>query len=344
MRKGCKVLSKPDKSYSPQIGEALSPAKFFYQCAGLSLESSVVLPELREAPKNEQAKSGASITIGVVPKVLPGGEIVCSWLQILGKQFCLITVPGVARYLVSHGSRIVIEPATALEAGKSQVSVAIRTFLLGTVLGALLYQRSLFVLHASAIEAPSGVWAFSGPSGYGKSTLAAWCNYTFEFPILTDDLGVLDFCGSKSFFYPGPPRLKLWADSLASISLTADGLTRDLTRHEKYHIELSRDDSGRPRRLRGLILLSENSSIEKPPGILRLRGVDSYRALMKSRYKPELNQVIVQSSVIHSGGARLADSIPIYRLDRPWSLGSREAQLEVLRPLLFGNVQNAAER
>jgi hypothetical protein len=105
----------------------------------------------------------------------------------------LLSVNEVARYLVLGNREIRIHPLP----GSSEADI--RTFLLGSVLGALLHTRQMLVLHASAIQTERGAVVFMGRSGAGKSTL----------------LG--------AFLQSGYSML---ADDKAGICLTGDGVVR----------------------------------------------------------------------------------------------------------------------
>ena len=65
------------------------------------------------------------------------------------------------------GNRISFSPAAGAE------ETAVRLYLLGTCMGALLFQRKLLPLHGSAVVINGKAYAFVGDSGAGKSTLAA---------------------------------------------------------------------------------------------------------------------------------------------------------------------------
>ena len=69
--------------------------------------------------------------------------------------------------MLTDGNQIVFAPES--EASAADVPI----FIMGTVFGILLHQRQQIVLHASAVEVNGKAIIFCGPSGEGKSTLAA---------------------------------------------------------------------------------------------------------------------------------------------------------------------------
>ncbi len=142
-----------------------------YKTYGLTIDSEISLPELiPQTNRNEQDAARASqqgivqIRLGAVPEQLehPTGQGVL--YQASANQF-LLSMNHIARYLVRNGNEIIIQPAlNALESD-------IRVFLLGSVFGALLHQRELLVLHASAIGTDAGAVLFTGPSGIGRCSV-----------------------------------------------------------------------------------------------------------------------------------------------------------------------------
>lgn len=172
-----------------------------YGLFGLVISSELTLPELVEAPS--RGKADVLIRLGAVaapPGLTPGVHELDSGV--------LIVVKGCARFLVSEGREIIVEPEP--EASPKNV----RLFLLGSALGLLLHQRKLLPLHANSIEIDGKAIVFMGPSGVGKSTLAAWF-HDREFRILADDVSVVDF-DPEGFpmVHPGLPRLRLWEEVL----------------------------------------------------------------------------------------------------------------------------------
>ena len=96
----------------------------------------------------------------------------------------LLQVACIGRFWVHDGTEIVLAPAS--DAREDDL----RLIVWGTAFGALLHQRGLLGLHASAIMVPEGSVAFAGPSGVGKSTLATAC-WQQGYPILADDICVI---------------------------------------------------------------------------------------------------------------------------------------------------------
>lgn len=147
----------------------------------------------------------------------------------------LLSVDDVARYWVSGGRRIVVEAEPTADRD------AIALYLYGPALCALLLQRDdVLVLHASAVALPNGsVVGFCGPSGIGKSSLAAAMHSELNTPVVTDDLCVIHLDGNKPQVAPGYPYLKLWPDMLgpfgfdpADHPLVREGVEKRFVSHE----------------------------------------------------------------------------------------------------------------
>lgn len=126
-------------------------------------------------------------------------------------------VDNIARFHVRNGNRITI----ATENGKPDEDIL--PFLMGSAFGALLQQRRTLVLHGSAIEVNGESMVFCGPSGIGKSTLAAGFQAR-GYRFLADDLCAIALSYGHPSVIPGFPRLKLWSDSLKRLDTARDEL------------------------------------------------------------------------------------------------------------------------
>lgn len=86
---------------------------------------------------------------------------------------------------------------------------AFHTYLLGQVLSFALIKQGIEPLHCTAVVVNGGAVGFLGDCGYGKSSLAA-AFIRAGYPVLTDDLLVLNDRPQGYLAYPGFPRLKLF--------------------------------------------------------------------------------------------------------------------------------------
>jgi hypothetical protein len=88
--------------------------------------------------------------------------------------------------------------------------------LLDQVLPLVLNHKGKEVLHGAAVVTPYGVCAFVGPTGAGKSTLAA-SFLSAGYSVLTDDCVVLDARGGDIVAFPAYPGIRLWDDAIAAL-------------------------------------------------------------------------------------------------------------------------------
>ncbi|UCE84702.1 MAG: hypothetical protein JSU66_10065 [Deltaproteobacteria bacterium] len=87
------------------------------------------------------------------------------------------------------------------------------TYLLGPVLGFALRLRGVVSLHASVVSIQGAAVAFLGPPGAGKSTLAARFARAGH-ALVCDDAAALTPTERGFLVQPGPPRVRLWPDSV----------------------------------------------------------------------------------------------------------------------------------
>lgn len=178
--------------------------EFNYNIFGLNFRSPLVIPGL---VTNDIGTTDVNIQLGDVPdhldQVISSGVLFES-----GPQDFLLKLPNVGKYHVQNGNQITIDPNPG--AAESEI----RLFLLGSVLGAILFQRGYLPLHGSAIEVDGKALIIIGNSAAGKSTLAASLNQA-GFPLISDDLSAISLNNiGKCVIHPGIPFVKLWKDTL----------------------------------------------------------------------------------------------------------------------------------
>jgi hypothetical protein len=127
--------------------------------------------------------------------------------------------PGVGRALVVQGRDITVRR----EAGADETLLG--ACLAGSALAIALFQRGHLVLHASAVSLDEHVLAFAGPSGTGKSTLAA-AFLARGAALVTDDVVCLEATGPVPLVQPAYPAMRLDTASSPVLGRDASPLGR----------------------------------------------------------------------------------------------------------------------
>lgn len=302
------------------------PPLRYYTTYGLTIASQLELPELEALPA--EASPDIRIRVGNLADHLEGAAFSTPWVQCTSDR-CQFLLDRLARVRVEQGKRICVDRRLTLARGSTSDEGDLRVYLLGTVLGALLHQRHWVPLHISAVETPSGTWGFTGSSGAGKSTLAAWLHYQYGWRLVCDDVGVIKPDEGHPILYPGPRRLKLWKDALERLGIERQGLVRDLTRTDKFHLNQHQGFKTNTAPLRALVKLERGAPDEKACAEA-IEGVEAFRTVMSALYQPEWGQRFNGPARLMQYGADLARQIRVYRYRRPWSLESMEQSLAPL--------------
>src|SRR5205807_5031958 len=114
----------------------------------------------------------------------------------------LLAWKDVGKLAIRAGKQIVVE------ANDDADAAMLRRFVVGPALAALLVQRGLLVLHASAVAVGDGAIAFLGMAGQGKSTMAS-AMYEHGHAVVSDDVVPVLRDGDRCVTLPGFPQLKL---------------------------------------------------------------------------------------------------------------------------------------
>jgi hypothetical protein len=286
-----------------------------YRLFGLNLRSEMDLAGL--AARVEAGAADVEIAFGPVP----AGDHVGYRAT---EEGTLLAVAKVGRYLIRDGRQILIEPAP----GASERNL--RLFLLGSAIGALLHQRGLLPLHANAIDVGGRAVAFSGHSGAGKSTIAAWFHDRGH-TILADDVCVIGFDESgRALAYPGIPRLRLWREALEASGRDADSYPRSFDDTDKYDVPTVNEAGSEPMPLAAIYLLRKAGEDADDAGIERLKGVDAVETLVSNTYRGGYLSMIGRTSEHLAACVRVARAVPVYRAQRLWGFDRFDEQAQRL--------------
>ena len=176
----------------------------YYTIFGLTIHSELHLPEL--------------VTTNLPPDVQVRLKQIKIQASVQARTArCLTIETEAAKFLVKDGNEIIIELLPDAE------EALVRLFLLGPIMAILLRQRGLLVLHGSAVEINQEVVGFLGDSGWGKSTLAGVFHQA-GYPIITDDLLVIEMNSQGLFVQPGFPQVKVWPDAADALAMMTENL------------------------------------------------------------------------------------------------------------------------
>lgn len=248
---------------------------YAYEAYGLRIASALQLPGLASRTDDDVDVTIISGSIPAPdPKAEPEGQ--GCWRADTGEA--AYHWDGVGSLLVQNGRRITYEAETG--AGETAVRLAV----MGPGMATILHQRGLLVLHASAVLTKSGVVAFVGPSGRGKSTTASSILDQGR-ELFTDDLLAVSLEDHVCpLALPGPPQVKLWPQTAEALGHAPDALPRLGAGYTKRVRHVSRDRPLQPAPLRRLYLLHEGMH----PEIAPLSSPDALMQLMTHSYCSEV--------------------------------------------------------
>jgi hypothetical protein len=283
-----------------------------YAAFGLPISSGWLLPELcaREDSDPAQVRIGA----GAVAPELAGPTARGAFFEVSPGRF-LLRMDGVARYLVSDGAEIVIDAAADADED------SVRLFLLGSVFGALLHQRGLLPLHASAIETSKGAVLFAGGSGTGKSALAG-VFYSRGYKVIADELCAVDGDSTGSVVFPALPRLLLWPDVVDQLGLWTPNVRPARPNLKKHHVPLREGFAHRPVPVHAIYLLRVTNTSDF--GISRIAGVDKFQELIALTFRRQFLNGMNSGSRYIDRIIALARNAALSLLARPADRSLRE--------------------
>lgn len=201
---------------SPVRGNGATPMHE-YQAFGLRWRSAPPLPLPPAPPMDvDGGEADVAIHLGRVPQALcqPAAERHIDTPQRKARwQACpgefLMHVDSIGSIHIGHGRTVLAQPRAALE--------PFGRFMYRVLSAVVLQQRGLTPLHASANATDDGALLFLGPSGVGKSTLAATLA-TRGMPLLCDDLTAVGTASNgRVAAWPAFPGVRLWGEAVARL-------------------------------------------------------------------------------------------------------------------------------
>jgi hypothetical protein len=273
---------------------------------GLSIRSAINLPDLPPCSSPPDVQVALGYVKPVCPVLTDDG---CAFWAKPGEA--KLFYDGVGGVHVINGSQVYVDPADGVDERE------IRFFILGPVMAMLLHQRGLLAIHANAVEIDGVAALFTGFSGRGKSTLAAFlCSRGHR--LVADDISPIDVSSdAQPLVLPGIPQIRLLPESIRTLGQSTSGPTVH-PRTDKYAWRVSSGASAAPVPLDRIYILTDGDDIR----IERLRPHAGFGQLVASTYP-------VPARLMEADGTAkqhfrqcvtLASRVRVCRLHRPRSL------------------------
>ncbi len=280
---------------------------FSYFAYGLNILSEIALPEFISVDSEKENIVDLKITVDhsrLISDLLSSEAINQGALIQLNQSKALIYVRGTGVFIIENGTQVTIIPDTTSQ------ELLIRFYLVGTIMGVVLYQRKFLVLHASAVNINGGAVAFLGVSGEGKSSTAATF-VTHGYNIITDDVAPIDLSSNSLIMHPGFPQVKIGEKIAQALGYDYETLPAVHTFKEKRAILPRQGFSIAPIPLKRIYVLTTDTDFAIAP-------------IRASEAVTELARHSRPTTLYHSGGAahffqcaNLVKQQTIYRFSRP---------------------------
>lgn len=277
-----------------------------YFANGLSIAADMPLPDF--APHPDDGEPDLRIILGPVSEWLDIPFRADRQMQ-FGDGVFQVNKEGVARYRVSHGREIRIQPCPGVSFD------VVRSWLVGPVFGILMHQRGDLPLHAASFEVDGAAIALCGASGSGKSTLTVALSRA-GFGVLSDDITVVRSRGDGPFeAFAGARLAKLWSESATHFGVETTMV--DGRREQKLLLRLPAEAPAQSRPLAALYFLADGEGRAAVAPVSRARVAAH---LIANIYRVGLLRMVADPRPVFDACAALAASTPAYMLRRPWEL------------------------
>ena len=291
---------------------------FFYKYFDFVVASGIPLPELPlaegELPLFDVRK------VGNRPEWLERSDWDWNWQEPGGEIF-LSVAREVDRVLLRFPDVLDVEYRMAdslieLFPAKEVLDATIRHLVLDHVLPRLVSYQGRFVLHASGVADSECTILFLGPTGAGKSTLAA--SFIEDgLGLLTDDCVLLQSSEDGFSAQAAYAGLRLWPDSFAGLKPDEQPEPESHEGGWKRRLDIE-SMAGGPYKVRGIFIL--DSPTEGSPGggvaVHPIEGADALMELLQHGFMLDPgDRDTIERQFLATGD--VVEALPLYRLSYP---------------------------
>jgi hypothetical protein len=300
------------------------PSEFLYSLFGLTLSSNVALPHLVAAANDRIVD--VQLIAGTLPAESSGPSLPYYSSPYIGEfGVPILEVRRLSRgefyWRYDDGTEFLVDaPGTRIwSAWPARGSIEdAASYLSGPVMGFTLQRRGWICLHSSAVAVSGEAVAFLGPQGCGKSTTAA-AFARLGYPILSDDLAVLDPRQEEFLVHPGYPLVCLCPDAAGALFGAPEALPLITPTWEKRGLSLALEGyrfQDAALRLAAIYRLEDHSSNADSVSIRPTSVREALLELVANTYTNYLLEP-AQAAMQLQWLSRLAARVPLRRVAVP---------------------------
>lgn len=275
---------------------------FKYYAYGLMIASEIPVIGFKEV---DEIVPDVMIIEGNVPEHIENVISQSSFYQSNDHEF-LFRRESMGIFYVTNGNQIVIQKSESIK------DAELSSVIIGICLGAILHQRKLLPLHASAIFFKNKCIVIAGKSGAGKTTLAAAFLKAGAL-LIADDVSLIKFSNEVPEIVPAFPTIKICPDSLLHLGQSSMGLLPVRDEMQKFYLPVDQFQNN-PTPIDLVIILNTHNfpviEFHDVTGYQKFLELKKYTYLHKSFSK---NDYIVNHFTLVS---KLASKVPVYKLLR----------------------------
>jgi hypothetical protein len=278
-----------------------------YKAFGLIIESELPFDELSPC---DAEKADIAIAMGKVPEASENLILDTPNVKI-GRDRYWSDIRDIAKFYVENGESILFEPA------RNASFEEIKLYVLGSCMGAALYQRRILPLHGSCVSVNGKGILLTGEPGAGKSTVAA-VMYQKGYKILSDDVtaivlpepGIPVAC-------PGYPSQKLWKDAIERLGVKEEKNVLNRISNDLYKYSVRNpayfDDNSVPLKAIAEILPSDTACLR----LEQIKGAGKLEAVLRNTYRRILAEAMELREWHFGQSLSVAEKAAVYRIIRP---------------------------
>jgi hypothetical protein len=277
-----------------------------YKVFNLNCTSTITLPSF--IVNENSIKPDFEVVLGAVASNFKKEPAVKKPFTHFNENEFFYQVPDIARYFVSDGNKVVIEPLC-------EDWDSILLFFYSNCIAAILFQRDLIPFHVSGVlDKNDGLWLFAAPSRTGKSTTALKLKekgYTY----FTDDTALITIENNVCVAIASYPVLRAWENTMNNQQVYDLSQGKQLRAEiNKFGIAFHDDFVSSSQKVKGIIFLEmQGESIQME----RLKSTDGMKRLGDNIYRNKwvhgMNKQLLQFKTLST----ISQKVAFWKATRP---------------------------